>query len=133
MSKDFIRVIDPIPEIISDDDNNYEIPAFHSHILSWDDMADHHMKITRNTKSGLYDVFWKGKCGRTDPGNYRFQHEFELQVSDVPFSGYSGHKLSWQEQAKVSLEERDLELRSLVDALVVNPGENAIQNRTFPR
>ncbi len=129
---DFTRLIDPIPEIISDDDDNYEIPAFHSHILSWDDMADHHMNITRNPKSGLYDVFWKGKCGRSDIGSYRFQHEFELQVSDVPFSGYSGHKLSWQEQAKVSLEERDLELRSLVKSLVVNPGKMQFKTGHFP-
>ncbi|GAA0424470.1 hypothetical protein GCM10009133_36310 [Cocleimonas flava] len=129
---DFARVIDPIPETISDDDNNYEIPAFHSHILSWDDMADHHMHIKRNPKSGLYDIYWKGKCGRSDIGNYRYQHEFELEVSDVPFGGYSGHKLSWQKQAKVSLEERDLELRSLLKSLVNNPGKMQFKTGHFP-
>ncbi len=129
---DFTRVIDPIPEIICDEDNNYEIPAFHSHVLSWNDMADHHMNITRNHKSGLYDVFWKGKCGRSDIGNSRYQHEFELQVSGVPFSGFSGHKLSWQKQARVSLEERDLELRSLVKSLVINPGKMHFKTGHFP-
>jgi len=129
---DFTRVIDPIPDTITDDDTKLEIPAFHSHILSWDDMADHHMTIKRNPNSGLYDVYWKGKCDRSEIGNYRFQHEFEIEVSDVPFSGYSGHKLSWQEQARVSLEERDLELRSLLKSLVVNPGKMQFKTGHFP-
>ena len=129
---DFTRVIDPIPEIISDNDNNYDIPAFHSHILSWDDMADHHMKISRDPTSGLYNVFWKGKCGKTGVGNYKYQHEFELQASGIRFGGYSGYKLGWNEQAKVSLEERDLELRSLADSLVVNPGDMQFKIGHYP-
>ena len=74
----------------------------------------------------------KESVTKSDVGGYRFKHEFELQASEVPFSGYSGHKLGWQEQAKVSLEERDLQLRSLLNTLVVNPGHVQFRTGHYP-
>lgn len=120
---DFNRKIDPIPEIISDKDSHYQIPAFQSHILARDDTADHQIRISRDPKSNLYNIIWKGKCNKAKEGNYRYRHEFELHAFDVPFAGYSVRKLDWTEKAKLRPEERDLRLRNLANRVLINPGK----------
>lgn len=119
---DFSRIVDPIPQDISNH-NNYQNAAFQSHFLPDYDMADHHLNITRDRVSGLYNINWKGKCGKANSEKGSFQHTFELEASEIKFGGYSIHKLGWNEQAKVRPEERDLKLRSLVNSIVKKPSK----------
>jgi hypothetical protein len=120
---DFNRVIEPIQQTLPDDDSHYKIPAYHSHILTRDDMVVHNIHISCDSESGLYDIIWIGNCGKANKGNFRYQHEFELQAAGIPFGGYCGHKLSWDEQATKTPEEQDIELRTLVESIVINPGK----------
>ncbi len=136
----FVRTIDPLDEIDTQDYDYQDALAFQSHILGWDSLADHKVSITRDAGATHYNITWTGKVARTYAGRLEFEHEFDLQVTDVEFSGFCGHQFGWHQSEPVTLEQRELRLRAVAERLVADasaltfePGVHHEDDRLMPR
>lgn len=101
----------PLPDDWEYDDLNFSI-----YLLGHDSVADHHIRIERQT-GNTFHLHWTGKIALTYGGDDEFKYSFEARLGNITFDGIYYPKDYTQDQAM-----------ALLGTLVEKPGQFEFQD-----